>query len=197
VNKKGFTLIELLVVIAVIGILASVVLVSLNNIRAKSRDVRRVNDIKQIQKMVEFYIDKYKTIPNVYNYGRQNNSPGWWDGWWDLSSNPSGPAGEKFMQFLINGGIASVVPVDPLNTPITNAYPSNVNAGYRYVFYVVPYNYMYQGGPASGQNVYMLAISKFEISSSTTLYSSSCNELWKNIPNAFSGSFAYVLCGTF
>ena len=56
-TKKGFTLIELLVVIAIIGVLASVVLASLNNARKKSRDARRITDIKQVQLALELYFD--------------------------------------------------------------------------------------------------------------------------------------------
>lgn len=47
-HKKGFTLIELLVVISIIGILSSVVLSSLNSVRSKARETRRISDIKQI-----------------------------------------------------------------------------------------------------------------------------------------------------
>lgn len=56
-RKKGFTLIELLVVIAIIGILSSVVLASLNSARQKSRDAKRVSDIKQIQLALELFAD--------------------------------------------------------------------------------------------------------------------------------------------
>lgn len=56
-NSKGFTLIELLVVIAIIGILSSVVLASLNSARQKSRDAKRISDVKQIQLALELYAD--------------------------------------------------------------------------------------------------------------------------------------------
>lgn len=55
--NKGFTLVELLVVIAIIGILATVVLVSLNSARLKARDARRITDIRQMSLALENYYD--------------------------------------------------------------------------------------------------------------------------------------------
>lgn len=52
---RGFTLIELLVVIAIIGILASIVLVSLTGARLKSRDGQRLAELKEMQKALELY----------------------------------------------------------------------------------------------------------------------------------------------
>ena len=58
-EKRGFTLIELLVVIAIIGILSSVVLASLNSARKKTREARRVADLKQLQLALELYADDH------------------------------------------------------------------------------------------------------------------------------------------
>jgi prepilin-type N-terminal cleavage/methylation domain-containing protein len=62
-NRRGFTLIELLVVIAIIGILSSLILTSVNTAKQKSRDVERINDVKQIQIALEYYFDKYGVYP--------------------------------------------------------------------------------------------------------------------------------------
>ncbi|MBY0472735.1 type II secretion system GspH family protein [Patescibacteria group bacterium] len=59
-RQRGFTLIELLVVIAIIGLLAAIVLASLNSARSKGRDSYRATSIRQVQRAFELYADDHK-----------------------------------------------------------------------------------------------------------------------------------------
>lgn len=63
--QQGFTLIELLVVIAIIGLLASVVLLALNSARSKSRDAKRLADVKQLMSGLELYFNECNSYPIV------------------------------------------------------------------------------------------------------------------------------------
>ncbi len=62
-KQKGFTLIELLVVIAIIGLLSTLAVVALNNARQKSRDAKRISDIKQVQTALELYYNDANGYP--------------------------------------------------------------------------------------------------------------------------------------
>ncbi len=72
-KQKGFTLIELLVVIAIIGLLSTLAVVSLNNARAKSRDSKRVADVKQIQTSLELYFNDFTSYPQYLTTSGMSN----------------------------------------------------------------------------------------------------------------------------
>src|SRR3989338_11428176 len=110
----GFTLIELLVVIAIIGVLASIVLASLNSARAKSRDARRITDIKQIQLALELYFDGA-----------------------GAGSYPLGSAGAANCTAALNYGLEALsangyipqIPKDPSGTTVCYTYASGILFG--------------------------------------------------------------------
>gem|GEM_PF-1826904 len=54
-KKSAFTLIELLIIIVIVGVITSMTFISLNGTRAKSRDTKRISDIRQLQSALEMY----------------------------------------------------------------------------------------------------------------------------------------------
>lgn len=93
-KKSGFTLIELLVVIAIIGLLASIVLVSLNSARGKARDKRWLADLNQLEKALSLYYDNNGFYPQTGTH-------------WQRASESTA------LQVLISSGIFSKIPTDP------------------------------------------------------------------------------------
>jgi general secretion pathway protein G len=132
-KQKGFTLIELLVVIAIIGLLASVVMVSVSSARMKARDTKRIADMEQLSKALELYylqngfypISGGATAPNA-NWSTSNDSS-----WTTLETTLS--------------AALKKLPKDPLNT---SGWPGN--SGYAYSYFSIN-----NGGCTAGQ-YYML-----------------------------------------
>ncbi len=123
-SDKGFTLIELLVVIAIIGILSSVVLVSLNSARAKARDARRKSDLNQIRIALSLYYNQYG------NYMGVGSGCGWGgngEGWFNASG---GAYAISIGQCLVNSGFTPKEIIDP-----TGGYTSTPSSGFTYMKY--------------------------------------------------------------
>lgn len=67
---RGFTLVELLVVIAIIGMLTAIVSISLVSAKQKSRDSKRIGDLKTIQLALSLYYNDNLMYPtNIYGTG--------------------------------------------------------------------------------------------------------------------------------
>ena len=66
-SERGFTLIELLVVIAIIALLASILLVALQSAQIKSRNVKRLSDMAQMNTALEMYFNTNKGYPSSVN----------------------------------------------------------------------------------------------------------------------------------
>ena len=61
--SQGFTFIEFLVVIGIVGILASVVLITMNSIQANGRDAKRILELTQFKSILEFYNSDNNSYP--------------------------------------------------------------------------------------------------------------------------------------
>lgn len=117
----GFTLVELLVVIAIIGMLAAVIAVSLVGARAKSRDAKRLTDMRQISTAMGLYFNDYAGYPAAASGSPAGLAPNYVS---TLPTDPS-PAGS---------GCTAGYTYAPTGTGYTSPSGGTVYPGYTYTF---------------------------------------------------------------
>jgi prepilin-type N-terminal cleavage/methylation domain-containing protein len=126
-KQEGFTLIELLVVISIISMLTSVVLASLNDARAKTRDAVRRSDLRQIATSLELYkSDKgnyiVKSITNGLECGRSYSAGTYGPipfngGWFNFMTVPTNPPRDNVDKCLFDGKYLGGIISDPSKAP--------------------------------------------------------------------------------
>lgn len=117
-GDKSFTLIELLVVIAIIGLLASIVLVALGNMKGKARDAVRKQDFDSLRTALEMYYLQYGKYP----YSSVAELDKWVATTGCGNSCYSSSTMTKFLQDLVDAGLFSRTPRDPINDGFNYSY---------------------------------------------------------------------------
>lgn len=98
--SKGFTTIELLVVVGIIGLLATLAIISLQDSRERARDAKRLADMSQMEKALELYYIDNGRFPTVGG------------GEWAHSTHSTWATLESELGPYISGG---ELPPDPIN----------------------------------------------------------------------------------
>ncbi len=171
--------------------------------RPAGGDEARIADLRRIQSALDQYVKQVGPLPTPAEYGEGAGTSGFWEGWWDLSSDDGDKDGVPFLDFLVEGGILPAVPVHPVNKA---AAPGEPRGGQQYVYFLVPPGYDYAGGTcdtaAPNRWHYMVALTGLENKSAARTAAagapgSGCQCLWRDAPNFFQQHFDYVLCGSF
>ena len=116
--NTGFTLIELLVVVGIISLLSSIISSNINEARKKARDVRRIQDLRQIQTALEMYRDDYGEYPSSASLCDSSWCNSHEDNW------------KEDLEPVLNKYI-SALPVDPINNNIQPWVTGNYSYAYK------------------------------------------------------------------
>jgi len=135
VSPGGFTLIELLVVIVIIGVLATITMVSINGLRARARDDRRAADMKAIRDALAMYQVQYATYPS-------------------FTEETTLTGNDAFSSEIVSDRLMQNVPVDPTNvSPYVYTYQSS-NGDSTYVLkFCMETDYLKSYTPGCGNTI--------------------------------------------
>ncbi len=114
VRKNGFTLIELLIVISIIGVLVTLVAVTVQPIQKKSRDAKRKSDLNLFLSALDLFKTDFKLYPNHTFYLGKNPDQGSSVSNFDLAADITSCQG------LTNGG-------DPSNFAVRTDFVTTEN----------------------------------------------------------------------
>jgi prepilin-type N-terminal cleavage/methylation domain-containing protein len=93
-TSSGFTLVELLIVIVIIGILATIGIVSYGVVQTRARDSKRIDDIAHIGRSLQLWAGSDKSL-SAFGGGTGGQGYGWFE-------NNYGGANIAIKQVLIN-----------------------------------------------------------------------------------------------
>lgn len=121
-TRRGFTLIEILVVVAIIGILATIILASIDQARKNSRDKVRMSDLEQAKAALQIYATANNTYA-VAGTGQGGGGVGYF--------SFAGGYPKSVVQGLIDAGLLTTAIHDPM-VPIDQVL---VNGQRAYMIY--------------------------------------------------------------
>lgn len=119
-KNRGFTLVELLVVVAIIGILATIILASLDSARMRARDIKRKSDLQALSKAFMLYVNDAGGIPVSVSWCGGPARPTQVHG--GCVNNTDSPADWYIGDYLKSHGYISASPLDPSYSPNTCRY---------------------------------------------------------------------------
>lgn len=106
-SRAGFTFLELLVVVVLMGVMASIVVVSYTSTSLRTRDARRKRDAAALQAALQIYKERNGAYPEHTDCSAQATWPGCTDPWIEgmtieyISRLPQDPK-ENYYGFVAN-----------------------------------------------------------------------------------------------
>ena len=160
-KQRAFTLIEMSVVLAILGLLISIVLVSICGAGAKARDARRIADLDSIRKALLLYNhDKEDWIEfgDDCNAGFSGSGNGFFnfEGEYSLPPFPTFYYPKSMSSCLADGGYMKAEIIDPSGDRVCSSATGNCYMKYNsYSLGVVSEVYLYaklETGPKGDEN---------------------------------------------